>query len=126
MLNPIKNIPNIPIEILSKYYARIYTFDGMFYKDIKYDLLKDENAKYTYLPYIKTLYEGVENGGLKVCSEMELYSAAHFSEQEIEDLKYYKQNRRLDLPMSVIFSKSFMSFSKTKEGAKSFYLVKKM
>ncbi len=74
LLNPIKNIPHIPVELLSKYYARMYTFDGMFYKDIKYDLLSNEQNKKTfYMPYIKTLYEGVQNGGLKTCKEQKLY-----------------------------------------------------
>ena len=122
LLNPIKNIPYIPVELLSKYFAKMYTFEGMFYKDIKYDLLRDEqDKKIFYMPYIKTLYEGAQNGGLKTCIEKELFSAAHVSEQEINELINYKQNKKFNLPTSIIFSKSFMSFSKTIEIAEEFY-----
>ena len=30
LLSPIKSIPNIPIEILCKYYARLYTSESSF------------------------------------------------------------------------------------------------
>ena len=121
LMNPIKYIQNIPFALLSKYYARIYTFNDNFYKDVKLNLLRDEQAKYFYYPYIKTLYEGVETGGLKTCNEMELYSAAQLSKEEIQDLMIYKQKRRPDLPMAIIFSKSFISFSKSKQEAENFY-----
>ena len=61
LLGSIKSIPNIPIEILSKYYARVYTAETNFYKDIISDLNSNKVEKYgKYLPYIKTLYEGVK------------------------------------------------------------------
>ena len=43
----IKNILNIPLELLSKYYARLYTMESNFYKDINKDLR--ENKKENYL-----------------------------------------------------------------------------
>ena len=49
---------NIPIEILCKYYARIFTVESNFYKDINKDLRMNNKDK--YLPYIKTFYEGVK------------------------------------------------------------------
>ena len=44
---------NIPIEILCKYYARIYTVESNFYKDINEDLRMNNKDK--YLPYIKNI-----------------------------------------------------------------------
>jgi len=38
LLNQIKSMTNIPIEILSKYYARLYIIESNFYKDINKDL----------------------------------------------------------------------------------------
>ena len=58
LLNSIKYIPDIPLELLSKYYARLYTIDSPFYTDINRELI--ENKKEKYLPYIKLLYEGVK------------------------------------------------------------------
>jgi len=34
LLEPIDGIPEIPIEILCKYYARLYTIESDFYKDL--------------------------------------------------------------------------------------------
>ena len=66
ILNQIINVPDIPVELLSKYYARIYTIEGNFYKNMKMDLLLNSNEHFkTYMPFIKTLYEGLEKGALK-------------------------------------------------------------
>jgi hypothetical protein len=58
LLNSIKDIPNIPIELLSKYYARLYTAEAeknkSFYSEINKELR--ENKTQNYLPYIKALY----------------------------------------------------------------------
>ena len=120
LLRPIISMPSIPVELLSKYYARLYTIEGNFYINMKNSLLNaDENNK-EYMPYIKTLYEGVENGSLKTCIGQRLYSAASFSQDELIKLNEYKNNRILDLPMSIIFSKAFMSFSKNLNVAEDF------
>ena len=58
LLGPINSVSNIPIEILSKYYARLYTADSDFYKEINKELTTDNKNK--FLPYIKILYEGVK------------------------------------------------------------------
>ena len=38
LLGSIKSLSDIPIEILSKYYARLYTAESDFYKNINKDL----------------------------------------------------------------------------------------
>ncbi len=38
LLGSIISIPNIPIEILSKYYARLFTANSNFHKDLNKDL----------------------------------------------------------------------------------------
>ena len=43
---------NIPIQILTKYYARLYTLNSNFYKDLNKDLRMNNKDK--YLSYIKT------------------------------------------------------------------------
>ena len=58
LLGSIKSIPNIPIEILSKYYARLYTAESDFHKNLNKELGLNKVEK--YLPFIKTLYESVK------------------------------------------------------------------
>ena len=121
LLTPILNIPDIPLELLSKFYARLYTIEGNFYKDMKNNLRNAQQNNTIYMPFIKTLYEGVERGALKMCIGKELYNASFLNEQELKDLKNYKDQRELDLPMAIIFSKAFLSFTKDKGIAEGFY-----
>ena len=123
LLKQILNITvDIPLELLSKYYARMYTFEGDFYKKMKDALLSDNNEDNVfYQPYIKTLYEGARSGALKSFIGKKLYSAQLLSDKEIQELMNYKKNRKANLPMSIIFSKAFISFSKSKEVAEKFF-----
>ena len=122
LLNQMINIPDIPIELLSKYYARMYTVTGDFNEKINKDLLSDNNQNFgVYHPYIKTLYDGLEKGALKPNNNNELYSAQLLSKQQIEELNYYEKNKMQGLPISIAFSKSFISFSKEKNIAEDFY-----
>lgn len=57
ILNSLKSLSDIPIELLSKFYARIYTDqDSQFYNEMNTNLR--ENKKNNYLAFIKVLYEG--------------------------------------------------------------------
>ena len=91
LLSEIKSIPNIPLELLSKYYARIYTADSNFYNDINKDLRN--NKKDNYLSFIKVLYEGVKLKSLKLASKKELYRGSKISSDEINIISnYLKKN----------------------------------
>ena len=115
LLDQIKDFQDIPVELLSKYYIRLYTIEGDFYRNMKIELLADKSE--FYKPYIKSVYAGVEKGALKKYIGQELYSAQKLSPDDIEIL----QNHRVeDLPNSIIFSKAFISFSKEKSTAESY------
>ena len=58
LLNDIYKVPKIPIELLCKYYIRLYTMESNFYKNINYDLRN--GAKQNNLSFIKILYEGLK------------------------------------------------------------------
>ena len=123
-LNPILTTPNIPIEILSKYYVRMYTIEENFYKKMKEDLLEDNNENNViYQSYIKTLYEGLSKKALKTYRGDKLYSAQILSKEQIKELNIInnEQKSRKDLPMAIVFSKCFISFSKSKDIAEDFY-----
>ena len=96
LFNPITTIPDIPIELLSKYYARMYTINGNFFEKMKRDLLIDYNKNnILYQSYIKTIYEGVEKKALKTLDSFEnlqLYSAQYFTEKQIKEINDYRQN----------------------------------
>ena len=58
LLGPIISMKNVPIEILSRYYSRLFTCESDFHKNINKDL--GLNKKEKYLPFIKILYEWVK------------------------------------------------------------------
>ena len=124
ILNSLKSVPNIPLELLSKYYTRIYTEEkSQFYSDINKDLR--EKKINNYLSYIKVLYEGVKLKSLPLSKDKILYRGSILSNKEIEKIKNYLKNKIKDLPSSIIFSKSFLSFSKDKNMAKYFLNMNK-
>jgi len=124
ILNSLKSVPNIPLELLSKYYTRIYTEEkSQFYSDINKDLR--EKKINNYLSYIKVLYEGVKLKSLPLSKDKILYRGSILSNKEIEKIKNYLKYKVKDLPSSIIFSKSFLSFSKDKNMAKYFLNMNK-
>ena len=119
LLEQIINMKNIPIEILSKYYARLYTLcESGFYKDMDNNLIM--NNKDIYLPYIKTLYEGVRLRSLPLANENILYRGSNLTNDEINKIKIYLNNKIEGLPSSIIFSKQFFTFLKDFNVAKHF------
>jgi len=118
LLGSIKSMINIPIEILSKYYVRLYTIESDFYKDINKDL--GFNKKEKYLSFIKTLYEGVKLQSLSLASDNILYRGSKISNKEVEKIKFYLNKKINNLPGAIVFSKSFLSFSKEKKVAEKY------
>ena len=118
LLGQILSIPNIPIELLSKYYAKLYTAESDFYKNINKDL--EINKMDKYLPFIKTLYEGVKLKALPTAEDTTLFRGAKIAKDEINKLKKYMKNKNKNLPGSILFCKSFLSFTKEKEIANSY------
>ena len=109
---------NIPIEILSKYYARLYTIESDFYRNLNRDL--GLNRMNNYLPYIQVLYEGVKFKSLPLASDKILYRGSKISTNEITKIKDYLQNKKPFLPGAIVFSLSFLSFSKERKQAENF------
>ena len=70
------------------------------------------NDKDKYLPYIKTLYEGVKLKSLPLANNNILYRGGNLPYSEIDKIKNYLKNKKEGLPGSIVFSKSFLSFSK--------------
>ena len=124
LLGQMHSIQDIPVELISKYYIKMYTIEGNFYKNMKNQLLA-ENFDF-YWPYIKTLYESLEKDALKQCIDKELYSAQFLSEIQIKNLQDFKDKREnINLPISLVFSKNFISFSKSLSIAENFFNISK-
>ena len=118
LLGSLLSLKEIPIEILSKYYIRLYTIESNFYRNLNRDLGLNQIKK--YLPFYKALYEGVKLKSLPLSSDKNLYMGSKISVQEITKIKRYLKNKKPNLPGSIMFSRSFLSFSKERGEAELF------
>ena len=108
----------IPNEITSKYWARAYSADTNFYKEMNKDLRLDKFDK--YLTFIHMMYNGVKIKSFSFNPNCKLYRGAIFAQKEIDNLELSLKNKSSNFPSSIFYSKSFFSFSKNKKIAKSF------
>ena len=120
LLEPILSMSGIPNELLSKYYTRIYTIESPFYHDLNKELRKDNNRDNKYLPFIKVLYEGVKLESLSLAPRETLYRGSSLADSEIKKIYEFIKLKKKNLPAGIVFSKSFLSFTKAKNIAEYF------
>ena len=118
-LDSISDLSDIPIEVLSRYYVRIYTEESDFYRELNQSLR--EGRKENYLSYIKVLYEGIKLKALPYSNDNILYRGCLLPNKEIEDMIKFKNKGEVEgLPGAIVFSRSFLSFSKKENVAIEF------
>ena len=90
---------------------------------MKIDLLGEGFDKYQfYAPYIRTLYDALRKKSLISYTGGDLYSYQYIPPKELIQLEEEKKkNKQEGFPISVILSKSFISFSKEISEAKKFF-----
>ena len=122
LLEPIDGIPEIPIEILCKYYARLYTIESDFYNDLNKSL-REENLQlkaeellfsatkdnYYSITFIKSFYEGIKLGCFKFDLKDKLYRFSRIGQKELNNIEVNIKNKKPDLPAANFFSKTFFS-----------------
>ena len=113
----LKYFEKIPIEILSKYLARAYTYETDFYKIINYDLMKSQ-MNGNYKTFIEILYNGIEIKSFSSFTRKKLYRGSTINRSEIEKIFDYKNKGKLN--NIVVFSKAFLSFSEDETKAEEF------
>ena len=82
------------------------------------DLRLDKFDK--YLSFIHMMYNGVKIKSFSFNPSCKLYRGAILAQKEIDNLELSLKNKSSNFPSSIFYSKSFLSFSKNKEVAKSF------
>ena len=118
-LDSISDLNDIPIEILSRYYVRIYTEESDFYKELNQNLR--EKKRDIYLSYIKVLYEGIKLKALPFSNERILFRGTQLANKEIAIMEEQKNKGDVvGFPGAIVFSKTFLSFSKNINVAQQF------
>ena len=83
-LIPMIYIEKLPIEILSKFFVRIYTEEILFYYSLNQSLMRKEN---TYDIFVKVLYKGLSLGSLHNSDEDILYRGSKMTKNEIDNIR---------------------------------------
>ena len=118
LFGQIESMQNIPIEILSKYFARLLSIDSEFHEDINKDLRLGKSEK--HLLYIKVLYEGLRLKSLRFSNINILYRSSKISFYELNKIKNLLNNKKEGLRGPIVFSKSFLTFTKEERIAEYF------
>ena len=120
---------SISMEKLVKAYAKLYSIESGFYRDINISLRKEnikgsvktnQLEKFLYFPFIKVLYEGVKLKVLPLASDSMLYRGSQIGKDEIKSLKDKLKGKIEGLPSCIVFSRPFLSFTKDRDVAISF------
>ena len=112
LIEPLSILKYVPLEIVCKYWVRIYTINSAFYKELNNKLMKSEMKLYDI--YIRTLYFGIESNSLNSNINEKLYRGSTINKSEIEKIINYKNNK------VIVFCKAFLSFSKDFDTAVQF------
>ena len=121
ILSQFDNLPEMPIEVICKYWAYIYTLEkGKFYSVLNTGL-RNKNYK-IFLPFIKMMYEGIKRKVFTSITNKPLFSGGIISNKELQELIKNQNNNIINnnLPKLIYYFKSFKSFTTNEKVAKSF------
>ena len=103
LIVPLNDIKKLPLEIVTKFWIRYYTSQSSFYSYMNSQLMKNKPENYEI--FIRAMYQGVEKKYLKSEFSIQLYRCQLISKSELGELEKNKV---------LIYSRSFLSFSKDK------------
>lgn len=131
---PLINVNNIPENILARFWGNIYTIPSSFYKNLNHSLMKKEktdneeqteNEEYIN-SFVQVLYSGLKEFEFK--DKIMLYRGATLSNEEFEKLNKFYENRKINKkefePSYLMYSRTFLSFTKTESMTHQFFSSK--
>ena len=107
LLKPLILFKEVPEEIISKYWARAYTYETPFYSIMNKSLMRKEYKEYEI--YIKLLYKGL---ALDSYRPQFGSTISRGTKLEISEINYLKSIAGTE---QIIYNRSFLSFSLNKE-----------
>ena len=120
LIYPLTFLKQIPIEILSKFWLRIYTLETNFYSNMNCKLMKLKGKEFN--TFIKLLYYSLNNKFLKSRCDICFYRGDILSNDELKII--IDKSKSESIKDKLIYSRKFLSFSSSKEVAET-YLIDK-
>ena len=119
LLNQILYIKcELPIEVVTKYWLRMYTINSPFYQDLNVNLISKKDTSYN--TFITTCYAALKKNCLSVFKEDKLYRGTALSGKEINNIQSFLKKKQKDLPACICYNKGFLSCSLNIRKAKTF------
>ena len=118
LLKPLILFKEVPEEIISKYWARAYTYETPFYSIMNKSLMRKEYKEYEI--YIKLLYKGL---ALDSYRPQFGSTISRGTKLEISEINYLKSIAGTE---QIIYNRSFLSFSLNKEKSIKFEANRKI
>ena len=119
LVGQLEEMPEVPNEIICKYWARAYTLETNFYRDMRHELQTKKGK--IFCPYIKMMYEGIKNNALTPKYDKILYRGSTISNSELNILEeYLNEPNESIFPKLILYFRGFQSFSLKKDVALNF------
>ena len=119
LIGQLENLPEMPNEIICKYWARAYTMESDFYRVLRHKL-QTKKGKF-FSPYIKMMYEGIKSKALTPKYDSILYRGSIISYSELNILEEcLNEPNESFFPKLILYFRSFQSFSLVREKALGF------
>lgn len=118
-IGQLEDVPQMPNEVICKYWIRAYTLDTNFNKIMRHKLQK-KKGKF-FCPFIKMIYEGIENKSLTPKYDIVLYKSSMISSYELQRLeKCLNEKNEISFPKIFLYFRSFQTFSLSRNQALDF------
>ena len=119
LIGQFEDIPEMPKEIICKYWVNAYTLETSFYSVMRHKL-QTKKGKF-FCPYIKMMYEGVKIKALKPKYDQILYRGSIISLSELNILEQnLNESNESIFPKLILYYRGFQSFSLIRERAIDF------
>jgi len=116
LIYPLTFLKEIPIQLLVKFWLRIYTLETDFYSNMNCKLMKFEGKE--FYTYIKLLYFAINKEYVKSKCDITLYRGDIMNNEELNIIKNkIKSNLVID---KLIYGRRFQSFSESQDVAEKF------
>ena len=104
----------VPLELLMKYWLRLYSFDE-FSKELN-DNLRSEIGN-AFDVYVRFIYFGLKEGKIEPSANEKYYRGGKITDLEIDNINKLLKNKKKELPACICYSKIFLTFSLKEEVA---------
>ena len=120
LIYPLTSLKHIPIEILIKFWLRIYTLETDFYSNMNCKLMKLKGKE--FYTFIKLIYLSLNKKYVKNRCDIFLYRGDILSNDELNTI--IVKSKSNSIKDKLIYSRKFLSFTSSKNIAQIFIKTK--